>query len=139
MPAAYPGVLAVGAVESSGARASYSQYGSNLDLVAPGGDEIDRNSDGYVDAILQQTFDPNTRNPTSFGYWFFTGTSMAAPHVSGLAALLLAQGRTSTQTIEALMQTQQQTKEQTWLGFSNTAYGLINAQAAVKRYRFRTY
>jgi len=101
LPAAYPEVIAVGAVHLADARADYSQYGPELELVAPGGDEQDRNGDGYIDGVLQQTFGNNTRD---WGYWFYTGTSCAAPHVSGLAALLLSQNPAlSNQDVRDLM------------------------------------
>jgi serine protease len=129
LPAAYPEVIAVGAVNSGGARADYSQYGNALDLVAPGGDNVDRNGDGYADGVLQQTFNPNTRNPTDFGFWFFTGTSMATPHVSGLVALLLAQGRTNTEVVNLLYQTATDLGSTGW--DPTYGYGLINAYAAL--------
>ncbi len=89
LPAAYPEVIAVGAVHSGDERADYSQYGTGLALVAPGGDELDRNEDGYMDGVLQQTFGNSTND---WGYWFYSGTSCAAPHISGVAALLIAKG-----------------------------------------------
>ena len=87
LPAAYPEVIAVGAVHSGDERADYSQYGPGLELVAPGGDEEDRNGDGYMDGVLQQTFGSSTND---WGYWFYTGTSCATPHVSAVAALLFS-------------------------------------------------
>jgi serine protease len=135
LPAAYPEVIAVGAVHSGRERASYSQYGDALDFVAPGGDTQDRNGDGYIDGVLQQTFG---NNPSVFGYYFFTGTSMATPHVSGVVALLIANGnadangdgKTSPYEIRTVLQaTAIDLGASGW--DSTYGWGLIDANAAI--------
>lgn len=84
-PAAYDAYcIAVAATRYDETRAYYSNYGSYVDVAAPGGDlYADQNGDGYADGVLQNTFDPNSRNTQDFGYWFFQGTSMASPPRSG--------------------------------------------------------
>jgi serine protease len=88
-PAAYDGfVIAVGATRIDNARAGYSNFGPEIDIMAPGGDiEIDQNNDGYGDGIIQQTI---SSTGSGYSYRFFEGTSMASPHVAGAAALILS-------------------------------------------------
>jgi serine protease len=97
-------VIAVGAVRFDGTKSYYSNTGSSLDIMAPGGDlRVDQNNDGYADGILQQTLENGRQK---FGYYFFQGTSMACAHISGAAALLTSQGINTPQKIrEALEKT----------------------------------
>lgn len=95
-PAAYPEVIAVGAVRFDKTRAAYSSYGAlgDVDLVAPGGDlSVDQNGDGQPDGILAQSMVYATNG---FGDQAVQGTSAAAPHVSGVAALLIGSGLATT-------------------------------------------
>jgi serine protease len=107
-PAAFPNVLAVGAVDGRKQLAPYSNFGAELDLVAPGGDlERDDDNDGDPDGVLQQTFDSFTAFLTGryddFAYFYFEGTSQATPHVAALAALLISQGITDPAAVRAAL------------------------------------
>ena len=104
-PAAYSSVISVGATRFDKSRTYYSQYGSGLDIMAPGGDSsVDQNADGYGDGILQQTIGIawGAGDPTVDGDYFLEGTSMAAPHVTAVAALVLSSGAGAAATENAL-------------------------------------
>ncbi len=90
-PAAYAEALSVSAVGPDGLLASYSSFGSTIDIAAPGGDIAD--GDGSY-GILSSTWNYVTNSPI---YDSWDGTSMATPHVSGVAALILAQNSSLTQ------------------------------------------
>ncbi|MCG2796390.1 MAG: S8 family serine peptidase, partial [Actinomycetia bacterium] len=79
-PAAYSSCVAVGATNRNKKRASYSNYGSALDVVAPGG--------GPAGGIIQQTFQTFGKPDGNFAFQSMQGTSMACPHVAGVAALV---------------------------------------------------
>ena len=129
-PAAFPEVIAVGATLRDNSLAPYSNVGPQVTVTAPGGNTAPYPPDGVFSTALR-------RGSTSSGYtWengyeFMHGTSMATPHVSGLAALLLSRfGPMSPDAVTALI-------SDTCMDLGIDGYdhdfgaGLVNAYAAL--------
>ncbi|MBA1147604.1 S8 family serine peptidase [Ectothiorhodospiraceae bacterium WFHF3C12] len=87
-PASYDAVVSVSATDQNNELAPYSSYGDSVQIAAPGGD-LSANVDGdpYLDGILSTAVNDSTGSPVT-GYNFENGTSMASPHVAGVAALM---------------------------------------------------
>lgn len=83
-PAGCKNVITVGASTKTGARSSFSNYGTGVDISAPGG-EIDAAENGILSLA-----DKSTKAPQDPDYAIMMGTSQATPHVSGTVALMLA-------------------------------------------------
>ena len=120
-PASLPNVIAVGAINRNGQRATFSQFGSALDIVAPG------------EGIWTTAYS---------GYMVDSGTSLAAPHVAGVAALMLSVNptlrgeevrniieRTANRNLPGFTTTQNRANG-TWN--DRLGHGLVDAYAAVR-------
>ena len=116
-PPCYEGVIAVSALGADYRLASYSNYGDWLDIAAPGGED-----DNFIFSTISKN-----------NYAYYCGTSMAAPHVAGVAALIIAnyggEGFTREDLISIL------TGHTTDISGDNPSkypgIGLVNAHAAI--------
>jgi serine protease len=136
-----PGAVSVAAVDRQKNHSFYSTTGSYIELAAPGGSS---RGFGAAGTVYQQTFDSNFTDTFLFspaqyraprfdvmGYIPYQGTSMAAPHVAGVAAMLMQQGVTDPAVIEEILE-----KTAVDLGApgrDNTfGFGLVDARAALR-------
>jgi serine protease len=126
-PANCKGVITVGATDRYGVRAWYSNYGSAVDISAPGGTS---GNNGVL-----STFNTGTQGPVSDSYAYMQGTSMAAPHVAGVVSLMLAINPTLnfTQTESILKLTAKPFGAgHNCSGSKTCGAGIVNAHAALR-------
>ncbi|MGN9757807.1 S8 family peptidase [Streptomyces sp. SD31] len=82
-PASCSNVISVAASDRQGNRSYYSNFGTVVDIAAPGGETNSVTSSGIL-----STLNSGTQGPSSESYDYYQGTSMAAPHIAGLAAVM---------------------------------------------------
>jgi len=123
-PANCSGVIAVAAVNRSGGRAYYSNYGSIVDVAAPGGDMRSSAANGIL-----STLNAGTTSPGADNYAYYQGTSMATPHVAGVVALMLSKNPSLTpDQVESLLKGSTRAFPATC---SQCGTGIVDANAAV--------
>lgn len=145
-PASCSGVITVGGTGPSGGRAPYSNFGTRIDVMAPGGNvSVNLNgiqSGGGVLSPLKS--DPSNQ----FNYVFYHGTSMAAPHVAGLIALMksVRPSLTRAEALDILRRTARPLNQTQCQGETDARHptpppgitatdcgaGLVDAQAAIQ-------
>ncbi len=132
-PAAYPASIAVSGVRYDRLLGDYSNYGTYIDLCAPGGDlTVDQNFDGYPDGILQQSHDG--QDFQNFGFFLGRGTSWAAANVSAVAALVFSAGggALTSADVRSILETSAQ--DLGTIGWDEYyGWGVVDAFAAVNK------
>ncbi len=98
-PAGFDEAVSVSSINNEDGIAFYSNRGESISFAAPGGDT---RAGGPTGGVLQNTIHPG--NYRESNYFFFQGTSMAAPHAAGAAALVASTGVTQPDTIEWVLQ-----------------------------------
>jgi subtilisin family serine protease len=106
-------IVCVGAVDVSAIKAAYSSFGSNVDLMAPGGSCLGGSSEDILSTFIGS------------GYDTFCGTSQAAPHVAGVAALLVSLGVSGQEAADRIVATASGS-------CAMCAAGIVDAAAAVE-------
>jgi len=118
LPANCANVIAVAATTSVGAKASYSNFGTGIDVSAPG-------------SSILSTLNSGTTTPGSASYASYNGTSMASPHVAGVVALVQSVAPTALTpaAVETLLKNTARALPGACSG--GCGAGIVNADAAV--------
>ena len=119
-PAAFPQCIAVSAVGPSGELTFYSSWGKQVAIAAPGGDQ----SAGQQNGVLQ-----NTVMDGQDDYYYFQGTSMASPHVAGVAALIVSRGVHNPAQVRQVLEKSARAKQPK----NKYGAGILDAAAAVQK------
>src|SRR5215212_4398120 len=132
-PANCSGVITVAATDESGDLALYSNYGSTVEMSAPGG--------GFFSGVLS-TSNAGTTRPASDSYASHMGTSMAAPHVTGVVSLMLS--RNPNLAVDQILQILQETARPFPIDglcdlFFPCGAGIVDAGAAVAAVPLQTF
>jgi serine protease len=123
-PANCNGVITVGATNRSGVRTFCSNYGSVVDISAPGGDG---------DGLVLSTSNAGIQSLTTDSYAYKAGTSMAAPHVAGVASLIVGWNPTlNWSQVENILKNTAKPfgPGHTCTGTTTCGAGIVNAYAA---------
>ncbi len=122
-PAANEHVIAVAATQSDRTTTFYSNFGSYIDIAAPGGNtRVDQSGGILQETIVQQ-------QPTQHEFAAYMGTSMASPHVAGVAALVMGMGISDPDRVEEILLS---SADRNLANYSTDHYGhgLLDAAAA---------
>lgn len=124
-PANCNNVISVAANNRNGGRAGYSNYGNLIDISAPGGSA----NGNYLDNILS-TLNNGTTVPVAQSYNWYVGTSMAAPHVAGVVALMQSISPKSPSQVEAILEGSARPFPNGYCS-GGCGTGIVDAEAAV--------
>ncbi len=129
-PASCNGVITVAATNRSGGRANYSNYGSKVAISAPGGQQA---FPSVVNNGILSTLNTGTTVPLADTYSYYQGTSMAAPHVTGVVSLMLSLNASLSpaQVLQILRNTARPFPAGSSCNTSICGSGMLDAGAAV--------
>jgi len=127
-PANCQNVITVAATDRGGNRAYYSNYGSTVEISAPGGETNQSSGNGIL-----STLNTGNTSPGRDTYAFYQGTSMATPHVAGVASLILSQNPSLTppEVLQIIQDTAKPFPGGSSCNTANCGGGIIDAYAAV--------
>ena len=120
-PAGCDGVITVAATDRNGSRARFSNFGAAVEISAPG-------------VNVLSTWNTGTTTPGAATYAWMSGTSMAAPHVSGVVSLMLSRNPSLTpaQVLAILQQTARRFPVGSTCTTSLCGSGIVDAEAAIR-------
>lgn len=132
-PASCNGVITVGATGPDGYRSAYSNYGSAVDIAAPGGNTYPQTGGYDQSAGILSTVNSGTRNPGYARIGYMDGTSMATPVVSGVIALMKSVNPNlrNDQIERILRDTSSEIQDEPRGSWKRIGVGIVNAEGAV--------